>query len=186
MFFLVFPSIRLILTISTYFNKMDVFDRISSVLMVVFNAFGIGCALIFIIIVAFHRQCHTTTNLLILNSVVAGFISNLVCGSQGIYQLIGDGNDILCILRGYLLYSSTGLLYHTLCVQALHRLFVTVLATRRYLKSNLTITMIVVVQWLISGCFVLPILLSGRIKYNPGSRICLVSVKIIFLKILLN
>ena len=165
---------------------MDVFDWVSSVLMVISNTFGIGCALIFITIVVFHRQCHTTTVLLILNSVVAGFISNLVCGSQAIYQLIGDGNDTLCILRGYLLYSATGLLYHTLCVQALHRLFVTVLATRRYLQSKRTIIIIVIVQWLISGCFVLPILLSGRIKYNPGSRICLVSVKSIFLESFLN
>ena len=115
---------------------MDIFEIASSTLMLMSSIFGIGCSNVFIIIVTFYQQCHTTTILLVLNSVLAGFISNLVCGSQAIYQLIGDSNDGLCVLRGYFLYSSTGLLYHTLCVQGLHRFFVTVLATRRYLQST--------------------------------------------------
>jgi hypothetical protein len=40
-------------------------------------------------------------------------LETLVCGSEAIYQLKGDGNDRLCLLRGYFLYSSTGPLYHT-------------------------------------------------------------------------
>ena len=163
---------------------MDAFERVSSILMLISSIFGIGCAVIFAIIVVFYRQCHTTTILLVLNSVLAGLICNSVSGSEAMYQLTGDGNDTLCVLRGFLLYSSTGLLYHTLCVQGLHRFFVTVLSTRRYLQSKRVIFTIVFVQWLISSCFVLPIVLAGRIKYNPGSLICLVCMKFIFLRFL--
>lgn len=92
------------------------------------------------------------------------------------YQLISDGSDRLCVLRGYLLYTGTGLLYHTLCVQALHRLFVIVLRTRRYLQSKKVLGLIILAQWVISASFVLPIVLDGRIRYNPISRICLVSL----------
>jgi hypothetical protein len=116
------------------------------------------------------------TILLVLNSVLAGFISNVVCGSQAIYQLTSDGNDALCVLRGYLLYSVTGLLYHTLFVQALQRFFIIVLTARRYLQSKKVIIPIVIIQWVVSSCFVLPIVLGGRINYNPGSRICLVRI----------
>jgi hypothetical protein len=166
-----------------YFNIMDIFEQVSSILMLISSIFGIGFVTIFIIIVAFHQHCHTTTILLVLNSVLAGLICNFVSGSQALYQLTGDGNDSLCILRGYLLYSSTGLLYHTLCVQGLHRFFVTVLAARRYLQSKRVILIVVIVQWVISSLFVLPIVLTGRIKYNPGSRICLVRINIIFQEI---
>ncbi len=162
---------------------MDIFEKASSTLMLMSSIFGVGCATVFIIIVIIYQQCHTTTILLVLNSVLAGLISNSVCGSQAIYQLIGNSNDALCILRGYLLYSSTGLLYHTLCVQSFHRFFVTVLTARRYLQSKQVILTVVVVQWIISSCFVLPIVLGGRIKYNPGSRICLVCTNNIFLEI---
>jgi hypothetical protein len=124
---------------------MDIFEIVSSLLMLMSSIFGIGCSSIFIIIVAFHPQCHTITILLVLNSVIAGFISNLICGSEAIYQLKGDGNDRLCVLRGYFLYSSTGLLYHTLCVQGLQRFFATVLATRRYLQSTRVILISVIV-----------------------------------------
>ena len=155
--------------------KMTTLDTLSSIMMLSFNILGLICSLTFITIAIFHRQCHTTTILLVLNSVIAGLLSNIICGSQAIYQLVSDGNDHLCVLRGYLLYSSTGLLYHTLCVQAVHRLFVIVLGTRRYLQTKKVIAMIVFAQWTVSGCFVLPIFLSGRIRYNSGSRICLVS-----------
>lgn len=92
------------------------------------------------------------------------------------YQLISDGSDRLCVLRGYLLYTGTGLLYHTLCVHALHRLFVFVLRTRRYLQSKKVLGLIILAQWVISASFVVPIVLDGRIRYNPISRICLVSL----------
>ncbi|CAF5129648.1 unnamed protein product, partial [Rotaria sp. Silwood1] len=59
---------------------------------------------------------------------------NITCACQAVYQLIGDANDPLCSFRGFLLHGLSGLLYHTLCVQALHRLFVNVFATRRFLQ----------------------------------------------------
>jgi hypothetical protein len=154
---------------------MTTLDACSSLLMAISNGFGVICALIFIAIVIRHRHCHTSTILLAFNSVVAGLISNTVCGIQAIYQLTGDGKDQFCVLRGYLFLSATGLMYHTLCVQALYRFFLIVIPTRPYLQSNRVQVAMVVIQWLFSWSFVLPIVCDGRIRYNPGSRICLVS-----------
>jgi len=55
----------------------------------------------------------------------------------------------------------------------LYRLFATMPTQRQqYLRSKHTTLFIVVIQWLISLTFGLPILLNGQIKYQAGSRIC--------------
>jgi hypothetical protein len=156
---------------------MVVFETLSSILMIVCSIFGIICALIFIIIVAIHRQYHTLTILLVLNSTIAGLIANITCLSQAIYQLIDLGDDTLCTIRGLFLQTSTGILYHTLCVQALYRLFVTVYSTRRYLQTIRFNISMVVIQWIFSTTFGLPIFFLNRIRYQSGSRICQVKFK---------
>lgn len=155
---------------------MEVFEILSSVLMILCSVFGIIFALVFIIIIATHHECQTLNNLLVLNSTIAGFIANITCMCQSIYQIIDVGNDVLCVVRGFILQSGTGLLYHTLCVQAFHRLLVTVYSTRRSLQTKNCYIFIVVFQWLISCTFALPFLLTGGIKYQPGSRICQVGI----------
>ena len=156
---------------------MDVPEILSLIAMIVCSTFGIICTLIFIIIVTTHRQCHTLTILLVLNSTLAGFLANLVCIIQAIYQLLDLGHDRLCSIRGLVLHTSTGIFYHTLCVQALYRLFVTVYSTRRYLQTVRFTISIVVVQWIFSTTFGLPIYFTNRIQYEPGSRMCQVEVK---------
>ncbi|UJR17319.1 hypothetical protein I4U23_004214 [Adineta vaga] len=162
---------------------MDILDITSSLCMVLCSTFGTICALIFIIIVLFHHQFHTITIVLAFNSAVAGLIINIICACQAIYQLKTDGNDILCSFRGFLLHAASGLLYQTLCVQTVHRLFVVVFAAQRYLRSKQVIVCITIFQWLLSITFGIPALILGRIVYQPGSRICQASLNdlIIFL-----
>ena len=165
-------------------TAMDVFETSSSILMLVWGAMGILCALLFILIVSLDRRCHTLTILLVLNSTVAGLLANIVCISQAIYQLMNVGPDPLCAVRGLLLQAGTGLLYHTLCVQALYRLFVTVYSTRRALQTRNFIVFLMAMQWVISGIFGLPMLLMDRIKYHQGSRICQVDGFLPFLSLI--
>ena len=154
---------------------MEFFETFSSILMIICSVFGIVCALLFILITCLDRQCHRLTVLLVLNSTLAGLIANITCIAQAIHQLVGITDDVLCTFRGFLLQSSTGMLYHTLCVQAFHRLFVTVHSTRASLQRKRVSLMMVIFQWLISGTFALPLLLTDRIPYHRGSRICQVN-----------
>lgn len=158
--------------------KMYDFETISSVLMIICSVFGILFAFVFILIVLIYRQCQTLTIFLVLNSTLAGLLANIACISQAIYQLLDVGNDRLCAVRGLLLQAGTGVLYHTLCVQAFYRLFVTVYSTRRYLQSKQFIGLMVLIQWIFSASFGLPALFMDRITYQAGSRICQVCVKI--------
>jgi hypothetical protein len=154
---------------------MYAFEILSSLFMLVCSVLGIVCALIFLSVVIIDRQCRTMTTLLVLNSVIAGFVLNTVYTSQAFYQLTNDGNDKLCEFRGFLLHGTCGLLYHTFCIQALYRLVVTLPVRQQYLRSKHVIIFIVLLQWLISSTFGLPILLNGQIKYQAGSRICQVN-----------
>lgn len=163
---------------------MTFLETFSSWVMISFTLLGIICALIFIVTVIRHRRSHTTTNLLVFNTAVAGLLSGTIAGSQAIYQLVTDKEDYLCQFRGYLMFCASGFLYHTLCVQAIHRLFIIVLSTRRDLQSKKTIIGIVIIQWTISALFPLPVFLTKRLRYNPGSRICSVGFDRFFSKIL--
>ncbi|CAF1402332.1 unnamed protein product [Adineta steineri] len=140
--------------------------------MLLCSVFGIICAITFISVVAFDRQSRTLTIMLAFNSAVAGLVINITCGCQAIYQLTGDSNDILCPFRGFLTHAATGLLYHTICVQTIHRLFVVVFPTRRHLRSVRVMVCILSFQWLVSITFGIPALILGRIVYQPGSHIC--------------
>ena len=140
--------------------------------MIVCSTFGMICSLIFIIIVAIHRQCHTLIIFLVLNSTIAGLMANITCFSQAIYQLLDSGNDHLCPIRGLLLHTTAGIFYHTLCVQALHRLFATVYSTRRYLQTVRSTMLMVGIQWIFSTTFGLPIYFTDRINYQSESGMC--------------
>jgi hypothetical protein len=158
---------------------MNAFEIPSSVFMLLCSLLGIICTLIFISVVILDRQCRTMTVLLVLNSIIAGLVVNIVYTCQALYQLTTDGNDELCVFRGFLLHGTCGLLYHTFCVQAFYRLFTTISIQERYLRSKRIILFIVLLQWLISLTFGLPILLMGHIKYHSGSRICQVDIDFI-------
>ena len=116
------------------------------------SLFGLICSLTFILIVLTHRPFQTVTIMI-----------NVTCGCQAIYQMVSDGHDQFCSFRGFLLHAATGLLYHTLCVQALRSLFVVVFSAQRSLQSKSMVASITIA---------IPALVIGRIVYQAGSHIC--------------
>ena len=140
--------------------------------MILCSTLGIICSVIFMSVMALRRRCRTTTTYLGLNTIIAGLIANTTCFCQSFYQIANDGNDALCSFRGFLLHATTGTLFHTLIIQALYRLFVTVYSTKQYLQSTKFIIIILICQWLISIFFAFPTYMLGGIVYHPGSRIC--------------
>jgi hypothetical protein len=153
------------------FEQINQFEILSSLFMLLCSTLGVICSLIFIGKVWIHHRC-TLSILIDFNSALAGIIINIIYASQAVYQLLSGTSDSLCVFRGFLLHCSTGLFYHTLCIQAFYRLFVTVYARRRYLQSTSFILSLVIIQWIISITFAIPILLMNRIKFQPVSRIC--------------
>ena len=167
LFFFSCKSVNLIIRL-----KMDIFQMVSSLFMLLCSTVGIVCSFVFIIVVIIDRQCRTTIILVPLNTTIAGLIINIIFGCQAIYQMLNESDDVLCPFQGFLLHSSTGLFYHTLCIQSLYRLSVTAFAQRRFLQSKTVILSSIIIQWFISITFGIPILLLGRIIYQENGRIC--------------
>ncbi|CAF2112391.1 unnamed protein product [Rotaria magnacalcarata] len=140
--------------------------------MILSRALGIDCALSFIRILIIYRHSRSMTTLLGFNFAIVDSIVIVVFVCQLIYRLTTDGNDKLCVFRGFLLHSSCGLLYRSFCVQALYRLSATIRERRQYLQSECTITCIILVQWLVSLDFALSLRLDGRIEFQTVYRIC--------------
>ncbi|UJR14517.1 hypothetical protein I4U23_001513 [Adineta vaga] len=115
------------------------------------------------------RQCRTTTTILVLNSIVAGFILNVVYACQAWYQLSATEPDPLCRFRCFLVNMTFGLLYHTFCLHALYRLFMTISIQRIYLRSK---------------CILL--LMNNRIQFSLDSRVCQVSIDDIYTSVYLG
>jgi hypothetical protein len=123
-------------------------------------------------ILVFRRQHLTINALLVLNCTIAGLITNVTDSSQAVYQLANNGADALCIFRGYMLYTSSGLLFHSLVLQAIYRLFVNIFASRRFFQSTNVILLMLSFQWLFSWTFCLPIVIPERISYDVDNAIC--------------
>jgi len=138
-------------------------------ILLIEGTLGIFWSLLFLIILIQHRLYRKSPlALLVGNSSLAGLFFHSIIFLQSFHMLIGRP-DLQCIVRGHLIHSFAGAVYHSICLQALHRLFVTVLSNRPQLKSPKALITMIIIQWIFSLTFCLP-------KLNPYpmiSDICL-------------
>jgi len=119
---------------------------------------GIFWSLLFLIILFKHRlYLKSSLSLLVGNASLAGLLFHTVIFAQSFHMLIGYPN-IQCIVRGHLIHAFAGSVYHSICVQALHRLFVTVYSNHPNLQSLKVLITISIIQWIFSLTFCLPTL----------------------------
>ncbi|CAF0742841.1 unnamed protein product [Adineta ricciae] len=149
-------------------------EILASILMFLCNLLGIICSLIFISIFIVYRQCRTMTTVLVLNSVVAGFIINVVYACDALYQINLTQADALCIFRGFLLCVTFALYFHTFCVHALYRWFMTIPCFREYLRSKCITLFAIACQWVISILIILLIFWNNGIKFQSYLHTCTV------------
>jgi len=140
--------------------------------MLFFNILAFASALLFLFIVARHRTCRHLSVILVANTCCAGLIATSAGISQAISMLFGSCDySEQCVLAAYFYMSGCGAIFHSLCLQALHRLFSNVLKTgvgnHGILWSRWFYTILIIVQWLISITYVLPV--YRNIAFIPGS-----------------
>jgi hypothetical protein len=138
-------------------------------ILLIEGSLGIFWSLTFLIIlIKTNLYRKSSLALLVGNASLAGLLFNLVIFTQAFHMLIGRP-DILCILRGHLIHSFAGSVYHSICLQAFHRLFVTVFSHRPQLQNVKVLVIMLIIQWIFSLTFCLPKLNS----YPMISDICL-------------
>lgn len=148
---------------------MIIWQFICDIILLIEGLLGVFWALIYLIILLKHNTCRKSPMVLLVgNTSFAGLLFHTVVVCQAIYMLI-DRPEVFCILRGHLIHAFVGAVYHSICLQALHRLFVIVFSSRSTLQCPKTLIIMVIIQWIFSLTFCLP-------KVNPYpmiSDICL-------------
>ncbi|CAF2416389.1 unnamed protein product [Rotaria sp. Silwood2] len=104
---------------------------------------------------------------LVGNTSLAGLFFHSVIFFQGLFMVI-EHSDVYCIRQGHLIHSFAGSVYHSICLQALHRLFVTVLSNQSQLQSPKFLITMTIIQWISSLTFCLP-----KLNPCPISDLCL-------------
>lgn len=142
---------------------------ISDIILLIEGFFGFSCSLIYLLILIRHRSCRNSSlALLVGNASLAGLLFHLIISIQSIHMLIGKA-EVNCVLRGHLIHAFIGSVYHSICLQALHRLFVVVFPSRTVLQKPKTLIIMTIIQWIFSLTFCLPKLNA----YPMISDICL-------------
>ena len=133
---------------------------ICDIILLIEGLLGLLWSLLFLIILLRYRSCRKSPlAFLVGNASLAGLLFHSVIVGQAIHMLIGRP-ELHCVLRGHLMHSFAGAVYHSICLQALHRLFVTVFSHRLLLQNPKILITMAIVQWTFSLTFCLP-------KLNP-------------------
>ena len=120
---------------------------------------------------------HTPTNLLICNTCLSSVCYAMISTVNSlIFYIQLVSSDWSCRIRGYLTYVCLNLVIYSYTIQAISRLFWTVLYRRRYLLTFKCHIYMITIQ--ISLAFLLPFtgLVTNDIVYRPF-KICGVSMK---------
>jgi hypothetical protein len=148
---------------------------LSDGLMFVLNLLALVAALLFLFIVARYRTYRVLSVILVANTCCAGLVATDARVSQAISMLFGFCYySEQCVLTAHFYMVGCSGIYHSLCLQALHRVFSNVKAgdidNHQYLQSSLLYIILIILQWLISISYLLPV--YSQITFIPGSCLC--------------
>ncbi|UJR30093.1 hypothetical protein I4U23_017634 [Adineta vaga] len=153
---------------------------INDSLIIVFNLITIFIGLTFVFLILREKKLRTIINTLSSNSCLCGLLVAITIIWDAFHMLKTDITGIVqqdqaCIVRNICMLITMIALNYSLCIQTYHRFITIVHSLQTSLHSMKFYLKIIVIQWLISPCLMLPIILSGKIIYQTGSFICQIS-----------
>lgn len=120
---------------------------------------------------------HTPINLLLSNTCICTLVfSGISATNVFFFYIDGIKTDWSCRILGYLIYVSISLVMYSLVIQALSRLFWTVLYKYRCLLTMKCHFYLIVIQILSSILFPLSTLITKNITYRPF-KLCFVPLE---------
>ena len=151
---------------------------LSEVFSLVFSTLAFTSALIFLSVVVRCRACQTLSILLVANSCCAGLVATGAGTAQALSMLCNRCyHSHACVVQAYFSMIGCGAVFHSLCLQAFHRLVSNVCHTgtrhHRYSQSTQFCSLLVLLQWLFFTSSLLPA--YKHIVFIPGSCLCQIS-----------
>ncbi|CAF1334096.1 unnamed protein product [Adineta steineri] len=136
----------------------------------------IACLLIIILIII-TRNLHSSTNLLVSSTCLSTLFYLVISTLNAfIFYTASVSTDWSCRIRGYLYYFSLSIVIYSYMIQAVSRLFWTVLYKHRYLLSMKCHIYLIIFKVSISFLLPLSTIITKDIVYRPF-ELCLVPMK---------
>ncbi|CAF3882186.1 unnamed protein product [Adineta steineri] len=148
-----------------------------------FLILAILIAIIFLLIVAFNKTCHTVPIMLTTNSCLAEIVYGSITLSLAVFTLQNDTQqlayqDALCTFRGYLGYVGTALFLYSFTLQAIYRYITVVHIAHVSWQSARVQIVLIVISWILAILLFLPWLFTGAITYSVDDQVCLVLLQL--------
>ena len=140
-------------------------------------------AFLILIIVILDRNCRTITNLLTCNSSVATILYYILNLISVIYGLRDDWayHQPACAFRAYCYTTLCAAICYSYSIQAVSRLYFTVLFKYKYLQSWYIHWTMIIISWLISILIpIIPFFFEHGYRLEEESHICVATTKIFF------
>ncbi|CAF1480307.1 unnamed protein product, partial [Adineta steineri] len=156
---------------------------IMNITIIFFLILAILIAIIFLLIVAFNKTCHTVPIMLTTNSCLAEIVYGSITLSLAVFTLQNDTKqlayqDALCTFRGYLGYVATALFLYSFTLQAIYR-YITVVHTAHISWQSARVqSVLIVISWILAIILFLPWLFTGAITYSVDDQVCLVLLQL--------
>jgi hypothetical protein len=135
------------------------------------------CAIIFLLIIATDKTCHTVPMMLVANTCLSAlgfaieeFWMRVVALQNDIKRI--EYQDPLCLFRGYLIYSTCATFFASFVLQALYRYVTVVYPARLVWQSVKSQFLFICLTWIVGFTFPLGFLFTGNIIYNVNNQIC--------------
>ncbi len=135
-------------------------------------------AIIFLVIVAFNKTCHTIPMMLLSNSCLAELVYGSNMLSIAVITLEHDtkqivSHDKLCALRDYVGYVGTALLLYSFTLQATYRYIIVVYPARISWQLIHVQGILIFASWIFPVLALLPWLFMGSAIYDVDNQACI-------------
>ncbi|CAF0983036.1 unnamed protein product [Adineta steineri] len=144
-----------------------------------FLILAILIAIIFLLIVALNKTCHTVPIMLTTNSCLAEIVYGSITLSLAVVTFQNDTKqlvyqDALCTFRGYLAFVGTAIYLYSFTLQAIYRYISVVHTAHISWQSAQVQSMLIVISWILAIFLFLPWLFTGAITYSVDDQVCFV------------
>jgi hypothetical protein len=133
--------------------------------------------IIYLFIIVVDKTCHTVRMILVGNIFLTGFICGSALFAITVFTLKNDlkqirYQDSLCIFRGYLSYGALASHVYSYLLSAMYQYMSIVYPNRLFWKSARTQIFLIVLSWIWTIVFPIPVTVTGTIIYNSDNQIC--------------
>ncbi|CAF1314691.1 unnamed protein product [Rotaria sordida] len=143
---------------------------------------GLICIFMLGVLLSSIIRKHDLVLILVANNYLALLVFALIAIPGNFDMFRGDYNLYIgmetfsCRIRGYMIYSSLAVIFHSFLLQAAFRFFRVVYPSHVWLQHGLTYALIIPILWLISFLFILPIHVWHDIRFISMENVCLLPI----------